>query len=449
MAEQGSTGRGRRTRSVRTRIALVAVAAVAVLLGIGAIGTVWTLDRVLTGQIAAQLEDDLDTIADAVEERGDRAIVDRDDDVLIALHTDRGVRVNDDDAQGLPDPRGIGGSSEARVDGEPMLILAEDTDEGMLVVARSVEDVADAVGAATAVLAVAVPIGIALIGVVVWLVAARSLGPVERIRRQVDQIGSDSLDQRVPRTGSGDEIDRLAGTMNRMLDRVEEGYRTRQRFVSDASHELRSPLATMRQYAELTRSHPDTAPPGELAEVVLAEGMRMQDIVDGLLLLARLDEGTARTAASADVDLDDLVLAEAVRVRALGAAAVDGTGITPARTRGAERLLARAVRNLVDNAVRHARSTVALSTGVENGYAVLRVEDDGPGIPVEDRERVFERFTRLDEARSRDAGGSGLGLAIVREIARSHGGDVVVDASPRGGARFTLFFPAAVEDPAG
>lgn len=307
----------RRTRSVRTRITLVAVAVVAALLGIGAVGTVWTIDRVLTDQIAAQLDDDLDMIADTVESGESDAITDRDDDVLIALHTGGRTIVNDDDASELPSPDEISERAEARVDDEPMLILTEELggDRGTLVIARSTEEVGDAVSAATMVLAVAVPIAVALIGVVVWAVAARALGPVERIRRQVDQVGADSLDQRVPRTGNDDEIDRLAATMNRMLDRVEDGYRTRQRFVSDASHELRSPLATMRQYAELERAHPGAAPPGELADVVLGEGARMQEIVEGLLLLAKLDEGSAQSGARGDVDLDDLALAEASRIR--------------------------------------------------------------------------------------------------------------------------------------
>ena len=455
----------RRTLSVRTRITLIAVGAVAVLFGIGAFGTVWMLDRVLTDQIATQLDDDIDSISDDVDDRGGKAVERRDDDLLIAIHTEGGVHLNDDDAAELPGPGSlIRGPFEIVVDGDPMLALAEDTDEGVVVVARSSEHVGDAVRAASAVLSVAALLGVALIGLVVWLVAGRALGPVERIRRQVLQIGSNSLDQRVTRTGRGDEFDRLAGTMNHMLDRVEDGYRARQRFVSDASHELRSPLATMRQYAELTRTPSDahsdaalaasgaSAAPAasaeELADVVLSEGARMQDIVDGLLLLARLDEGAAHSSVAADVDLDDLALLEASRVRALGIAAVDATRIAPARMAGVERLLARAVRNLVDNAVRHARGTVALSTGVDQGYAILTVDDDGPGIPEADRERVFERFTRLDEARSRDAGGSGLGLAIVREIARSQRGDVRIDTSPLGGARFALYFPVVADDPA-
>lgn len=429
---------------MRTRITVVAVAVVAILLGIGAAGTVWMLDRVLTDQIASQLDDDLDAVADAVDRSGSAAITERDDDVLIALHEDGRTVVNDEDALELPAPDELGERAEGTVDDEPVLILTDDTDAGTLVIARSTEEVGDAVSAATMVLGVSVPIAVALIGVVVWLVAARALGPVDRIRRQVDHVGADSLDQRVPRTGNGDEIDRLAATMNRMLDRVEDGYRTRQRFVSDASHELRSPLATMRQYAELDRAHPGSAPPGELADVVLDEGARMQEIVEGLLLLAKLDEGSAR-AVAADVDLDDLAISEASRIRALGTASVDGGGIGPARVRGDERLLARAVRNLVDNAVRHADGAIALSTGVEGGSAILRVDDDGSGVPETERERVFERFTRLDEARSRDAGGSGLGLAIVAEVVRAHGGSVRVETAPLGGARFVLALPVASE----
>jgi len=432
---------------VRTRITVVAVAVVAALLGIGAVGTVWTIDRVLTDQISAQLDEDLDAIADAVEADGASAVSDQDDDVLIALHTGTRTIVNDEDAADLPAPNDSGDRTEGRVDDDPVLILTEELggDLGTLVVSRSTEEVGDAVRATTMVLAVAVPVAVALIGIVVWGVAARALGPVDRIRRQVDQVGADTLDQRVPRTGNDDEIDRLASTMNRMLDRVEDGYRTRQRFVSDASHELRSPLATMRQYAELARAHPTSASPDELADVVLDEGARMQEIVEGLLLLAKLDEGSAQSGARGDVDLDDLALAEVSRIRALGTASVDGGGIGPARASGDERLLARAVRNLVDNAVRHAAGTVSVGTSTAGSAAMLWVDDDGSGVPEPERERVFERFTRLDEARSRDAGGSGLGLAIVAEIVRAHSGTVRVESAPLGGARFVIVLPASAE----
>lgn len=454
---------------MRVRITAVAVLAVALVLGTGAAATVWMLDRILTDQVASQLESELESIADMIGEGGPAAgwIESRDDDVLIALHTGGRVVVNDDDAEHLPLPGDDGrgpddgdGGDDGRgtddghsgsprktvVDDEPMLVVVEEFDGGALVIGRSTEEISAAVSAASLLLATTVPLAVAAIGVIVWFVAARALAPVERIRGQVDRIDSEALDQRVPTTGTGDEIDRLAGTMNRMLERVEHGYRARQRFVADASHELRSPLATIRQYAEVESAHPGASPPGELAEVVLSEGCRMQDIVEGLLLLARLDEGAAAGSAAGVVDLDDLVIAEAQRVKVMGSTAVDGRGIGPARVLGDPRLLARAVRNLVDNAARHAASTIALTTAAGGGWAAAHVDDDGPGVPEHERERVFERFTRLDEARSRDAGGSGLGLAIVREIVHAHGGRVHVETGPLGGARFTILLPAAHEE---
>lgn len=432
---------------MRTRITAGAVIVVALALGIGSAGTVWALDRILTEQVAAGLESELETIVDLAEEGGSAAswIEGRDDDVLIALHTGGRTIVNDDDALRLPLPEEGRAPMRALAGEDPVLVVGEEIDGGVLVLARSTEAVSEAVSTASVLLAIAVPLAVLLIGIVVWTVAASALAPVERIRRRVEQIDAGALDQRVPMTGSGDEIDRLAGTMNRMLDRVEQGYLARQRFVGDASHELRSPLATMRQHAEVGRAHPESSPPGELAEVVLAEGGRMQEIVEGLLLLlARLDERAA--GAAAGVDLDDLAFAETQRVRALGRTTVDGRGIAPARVTGDPRLLARAVRNLVDNAVRHARSAIALTTQVQGGWALVHVDDDGAGVPEQERERVFERFTRLDEARSRDSGGSGLGLAIVREVARAHGGAVRVETAPLGGARFTLLLPAADEN---
>jgi len=431
---------------VRARITAGAIVVVALAFGIGAVGTVWALDRILNEQVAAQLESELETVADMLEEGGSAtAWIEERDDVLIALHAEGGVIVNDDDALQLPLPADGDAPLRARADGESVLVVGEEVDGGMLVLGRSTETISEAVSTASALLAVAVPLAVALVGGVVWIVAARALAPVERIRRQVDRVDAGALDRRVPTTGTGDEIDRLAGTMNRMLERIEHGSRARQRFVSDASHELRSPLATMRQYAEVDRAHPGVSPPGELAEVVLAEGGRMQEIVEAMLLLARLDE-SGGSVATTGVDLDDLALEEARRVRAMGAASVDGRGIAPVRVVGDPRLLARAVRNLVDNAVRHARGTIAIATEVQGGWGFVHVDDDGAGVPEAERERVFERFTRLDEARSRDAGGSGLGLAIVSEVARAHGGSVRVVTAPLGGARFTLALPVAPDE---
>jgi signal transduction histidine kinase len=166
----------------------------------------------------------------------------------------------------------------------------------------------------------------------------------------------------------------------------------------------------------------------------------MQELVDALLLLTRLDESPVTHQEA--VDLDDLAFAEITRLRA-GGAAVDGSGVHAARVRGDVRLLSRLVRNLADNAARHARSAVAIAVLERDGQVLLTVDDDGPGVPAAERERVFERFVRLDEARARDAGGSGLGLAIVRAIAEAEGGSVGVEDSPLGGARFSVVLPAA------
>ncbi|WP_344344521.1 HAMP domain-containing sensor histidine kinase [Agrococcus versicolor] len=426
------------------RITAAALAVVTIAFGVGAVAMVWTLERTLQASVAEQLSDELAALAEGVDAGTIQtaALVDRDDDVLVALRSSRGIVVNAPDAALLPVPTGAD-AIEAVVAGEHYVVVAADVADGAIVVGRSVREIDDAVWTATWLLAVAVPLAVVLIGTVVWIVVGRALAPVDRIRAQVDRLDVTALDRRVPTTGSGDEVDRLAGTMNRMLARVDDGVRARQRFVSDASHELRSPLATMRQFAELSRAHPETTTPGELADVVLGEGERMHGIVEGLLLLARLDEHG--TQARRTVDLDDLAHAEASRVRSLGGI-VDGTAIRVAPVAGDGRLLGRALRNLVDNAMRHAATRIAIGSVVRDGRAMAWVDDDGAGVAEGERERVFERFVRLDEARARDDGGSGLGLAIVREVARAHGGDAWVATSPLGGARFVLELPAAPTD---
>lgn len=431
----------RRRASIRLRITAAAVAVVAVAFGVGAVAMTWTLEQQLRASVAEQLADELTALAEGVDAGTIQtaALVARDDDVLVALRAPAGVTVNAADAALLPIPA-TSAPAEVRVGDEHYVVVAAETTQGTIVVGRSLQEADDAVHTASVLLAVAVPLALVLIGTVVWVVVGRALAPVDRIRAQVDAIDATALDRRVPTTGSGDEVDRLAATMNRMLGRVDEGVRARQRFVSDASHELRSPLATMRQFAELSKAHPEATTPDELADVVLGEGERMHGIVEGLLLLARLDE-RGSTAGRA-VDLDDLAHAEIARVRALGTT-VDGSAVRAAAVAGDARLLGRALRNLVDNALRHASSRIALGSVVRDGRAMVWVDDDGRGVAEPERQRVFERFVRLDEARARDDGGSGLGLAIVREVARAHGGDAWIADSPLGGARFVLELPAA------
>lgn len=423
------------------RITATALAVVAVAFGVGAVAMTWTLEQRLRSSVAEQLSDELTALADGVDANTIQtaALVSRDDDVLVALRAPAGVTVNAPDAALLPVPSSSS-PTEARVGDARFVVVAAETTQGTIVVGRSLQEVDDAVRTTGVLLAVAVPLAVVLIGTVVWIVVGRALAPVDRIRARVDAIDAAALDVRVPTTGSGDEVDRLAATMNRMLARVDGGVRTRQRFVSDASHELRSPLATMRQFAELSKAHPDATTADELADVVLGEGERMHGIVEGLLLLARLDEHGSASAKA--VDLDDLAHAEVERVRALGVA-VDGAAIRVAPVAGDARLLSRAVRNLVDNAMRHASQRIALGSVVRDGRAMVWVDDDGAGVAAAERDRVFERFVRLDEARARDDGGSGLGLAIVREVARAHGGDAWIGDAPIGGARFVLELPAS------
>jgi len=237
-------------------------------------------------------------------------------------------------------------------------------------------------------------------------------------------------------------------TVGRALRRVARAEAAQRRFVSDASHELRSPVATVRQHAEVALAHPGRADAGALAGTVLDEAVRMQRLVDDLLLLARADESALLRAGRRAVDLDDLVLEEVRRLRAARPdLRVDAAAVGAARVTGDADALRRLVRNLGENAARHARARVAFAlSDPGDGWARLVVEDDGPGIPAADRDRVFERFVRLDEARSRGAGGAGLGLAIVAEVAAAHRGRAEAgEAAELGGARFAVTLPSAGE----
>lgn len=233
--------------------------------------------------------------------------------------------------------------------------------------------------------------------------------------------------------------------VGRALRRVARAEAAQRRFVSDASHELRSPVATVRQHAEVALAHPGRADTGALAGTVLDEAVRMQRLVDDLLLLARADESALLRSGRRPVDLDDLALEEVRRLRAARPdLRVDGTGVGAARVTGDADALRRVVRNLGENAARHARACVAftLADGGD-GRVRLHVDDDGPGIPAADRTRVLGRFVRLDASRARGAGGSGLGLAIVAEVAAAHRGTVEVGEAPGlGGARVTVVLPS-------
>lgn len=289
-------------------------------------------------------------------------------------------------------------------------------------------------------LGVGLPLLVLLVGVTAWWLAGRALRPVEAVRAEVADIaGQEDLDRRVPEPAGADELARLARTMNAMLDRLQAAARRQRRFVADASHELRSPVASARTQLEVDLAHPDTADWAATAGGVLADLGRVERLIGDLLALARFD-APALSGRPADLDLGALVLEEVERARLSARVAIETTGQRALTVRGDAEGLRRAVTNLLDNASRHATRRVTVSLIEEGDAFELTVADDGAGIAPGDRERVFERFTRLDEARDRDAGGAGLGLSIVRATAAAHGGTVrVEDAHP--GARFVLRLP--------
>lgn len=312
--------------------------------------------------------------------------------------------------------------------------------DGRAIVEESVDGVRNA-------LYVAFPVLVGAAGLGAWLLAGRALRPVEAIRTEVESITGSTLDRRVPVPSSGDEVARLAATMNAMLDRLEDASNRQQRFVADASHELRSPVTAIRTELEVAQrtAGPDDWP--AVAARLLGEEARLEAVIADLLLLASLDEVTP-TPEAVTIDLAELVQEEVRRRAPDGAVAVEVDAPASVAVRGNRTQLRRAVANLLDNAGRHARTSVRVAVHDRDGRARVLVDDDGPGIPTADRERVFERFTRLDEHRARDgqAGGAGLGLSLVRGIVDRHGGTARVETAPLGGARVVIDLPAVPSD---
>jgi signal transduction histidine kinase len=304
-----------------------------------------------------------------------------------------------------------------------------------LLTANSLEDIQRSVTALRQYLMVGIPFLAVAAGLATWWLVGRALRPVDAMCAEVDEITAHTITRRVPEPTTGDEIQHLARTMNAMLGRLDEAQARQRRFVSDASHELRSPVTVTRTNLEVALAHPAVTDWPAVATTVLQETGRLDRLVADLLDLARLDESGRPWD---EVDLDEVVLDEAGRFPIIGA-----QGVSAGRVVGDRRLLARLVRNLCDNAVRHARTGVTVSLARADETVTLLVEDDGAGIPAADRERVFERFTRLEEGRTRDDGGAGLGLALVRRIAEQHGGRVRAEAGRTGGARFVVELPAA------
>ncbi len=311
--------------------------------------------------------------------------------------------------------------------------------EYLVYVAASLGPVSRSIDNLTQLLAIGLPILALLAGALAWLAVSRALRPVEAIRREVETIGGQGLHRRVPEPPVADEIGRLAHTMNAMLSRLEVATDRQRRFVADASHELRSPLTGIRTQLEVDLAHPDQVDWTTVGHEILGDTIRLQRLVDDLLVLAASDASALDDTRREPVDLDGIVLAEARRARTHTAALIDTHGVSGAQVEGNADQLGRVVRNLLDNAARYAQSTITLTLAEVDTDAVLTIADDGPGVPDAERERIFERFARQEPDRGRDAGGTGLGLAISREIVTAHGGTITLAPGP--GARFTIRLP--------
>ncbi|MEV6415072.1 ATP-binding protein [Kribbella sp. NPDC051718] len=451
-----------RSSGVRLRSTAAALVVVAAALTIGAAVLLLLLQRTLITSVVDQAESRAFDVARQIQEEGEvglgqELVENTRVSQLIQVVNAQNKVVASSSPKGAGEPltatrppdgqsvRDEVGEMPLLDDDSPYLIVARGTEfEGArytVIVASSVETQRDTVTTVTGYLLIGFPLLLVLVGVATWMLVGRALRPVEQIRSRVHGIGVGQLAERVPVPAADDEIARLAVTMNEMLDRLQSGQETQRRFVADASHELRSPIASLMAALDVIVADESGRAAPELHEVMQAETERMRRLVEDLLLLAKADDTGLRIQRT-DVDLDDLVDVELRRLRASGGPSVEG--VVPAvRVTGDAAKLSQVLRNLADNAVRAAHSKVRFTLAEEPGAATVTVEDDGDGIPERERSRVFERFVRLDASRDRGSGGSGLGLSIVQEVVRGHGGTVEISESPLGGARFVVRLPVA------
>jgi signal transduction histidine kinase len=444
----------RRFATVRVRITVAAVLVVGFALAIGGIWLVRAQRHSLTENVGTtatlRSRDIALTIADgdfpdllAVPHGGENLVqvVDARGNVVASSANIRGARRL---STLSPGPTGTASRDLDLAEGDgPFRVVARrvPTSSGdyTVYVAGTLEGVDDSTSSLVRLLLIGLPGLLVLVGATTWVLTGRALRPVEAIRREVEAIGAEDLHRRVPEPSTVDEIGRLAHTMNAMLERLEDSTEGQHRFVADASHELRSPLTGIRAQLEVDLAHPDQADWQTTEREVLDDTVRLQRLVDDLLALAAADASVVDAAHRAPIDVDEIVLTEARRLRGRTSHRVDTSAVSGAQMVGNADQLVRAVHNLLDNAARHARSTVTVTLRETDTAAVLTVADDGPGIPLDQRDWIFERFARVDGARTRNDGGTGLGLAITHEVVVGHGGSIVVDNAP--GARFTVSLP--------
>jgi len=467
--------------SLRAKLTLGATVLAALAVALGLFVLLTTLRSSLIAQVDAELDRHSTNIVVGIEDLGgepDIALLPADFDTLAVIYDldlqpvvsniDEFDPVTDDEL--LTEAMGSDGELTAEylteIEGYTLNLpgdFAETRTLGLLetfdgqylvLVAQSLRTVNDTVGTVRRWSLIAGPLLVALIAGLVWALTGRTLRRVDTMRSQVDEITATAdLSRRVEQPAGGDEISRLATTMNQMLERLQTNDLRQRRFMSDAAHELRSPLASMAAQIDVELAHPDHADWPATGVAVRKDASRLERIIDDLLGLARIEGGaTTLNARPESVDLGDLAIEQA-HVAAAGSAGrhidLDLSQVQSVDVTGARSQIERVLVNLLSNAFRHASSRVAVATSANGEMATIEVTDDGSGIPAGDRRVIFDRFVRLDEARSRDQGGSGLGLALVREIVDAHGGSIEVGEGPDGGARFTVTLPRSAAPPAG
>lgn len=436
--------------SLRVRVTLVSTLVVALALAVAGVA----LDAVLRSSQLDAVDAALDTRAGDIESllEGNALPADLDvgrDDVIQVIDADGNIVAASRNATSAPlFDQPDAESFTARVEqlGSEEYRFHIETDRGTgstIIVGRALDQV-DSVGSDTRnAFLLSLPLLALFVGGLVWVVIGRAFHPVEAMRSEAADIGGNELHRRVPSPGTDDEIGNLAATMNEMLDRIEASSDAQARFVSDASHELRTPIAVIRHQLEIAQREDNPEILRAVVADVSEENLRMQRLVDDLLLLARHDNpDDHQHSPSPLVDLDDIVLEQAQR--SSETVTIETSQVSAGQVRCNPDHLVQVVRNLLDNALRHANSTVAITVQEEGPHVMLHVDDDGSGVDPSDRERVFDRFARTDSARARHLGGTGLGLAIASDLIRRYGGDITISNSPDlGGARFTVTLPNA------
>ncbi len=445
---------------MRGRVTALATVAVAVVLVTTGVALVAQQRSVLIEQLDEAIAADADRLVDELGTSPTAAdlVIAGDDDAVAQLMTPSGDVVASSPNLAVTSPLGeipdgVGdvfatsssiGTDDVKYRVLSRLVPAADGRTFVIHIASPRDDIDETVGALVVSLSATVPIVTGVLAMLIWVLVGRTLRPVERIRAEVAEIGRSGPDRRVPRPPGRDEIARLATTMNEMLDRLEVSMRQQQRFVADASHELRTPLTRIRSELEVELSHPaihvdaDGSDPATLRSM-LEEVEALQRLIDDLLVLARGDESDDIDARR-PVDLDDVLLDEVRSLRRTGVA-IDVSHVSGAQVVGNRDQLRRIVRNVLDNAVRHASASVTVSLSERRDTITLAVADDGPGIPADRQHVIFERFGRVDESRSLSLGGTGLGLAIARDLVERHAGTIAVDAEYTLGARFVVTLP--------